>query len=402
MRLSYLQGAHLRRAAHSKARWLRTKRFFSTLHLRVFPPHPAPCLYILSLPPRRRRLTTLLLPLQVPGLLRDTSSLFSHDLDPSFLLRFTFTAPGLLPYATDMALSAPATDGFSLDRWNQASSAQEYIVMDGLMQYDTRPLGPVSPQHQRAPMSHSYLGSAYSAAPVTSLTSSHFTAPAHNPFPFNSYDPPPLRESYSHPSRPSFPDKHVHVSMPPMNDIIAPPPRDLRPPFDEQGQSPSAGSDPSQRTLTVPDGELPKVPRTITANATVNPDDEVSFSTHVDTVMRAIQAKRETGDIVRDAEDRTRRGSDDLSSGAYSVHSSPSRQGHGLTADEEPTVSSDSCASMSLKKRRIISKRHICDFRGCSKRFSQKTHLDIHRRVHTGERPYVRHPCLFDRACHDH
>lgn len=34
-------------------------------------------------------------------------------------------------------------------------------------------------------------------------------------------------------------------------------------------------------------------------------------------------------------------------------------------------------------------KRHRCD--KCEKRFSQKTHLDIHKRSHTGDKPYVRH-----------
>ena len=289
-----------------------------------------------------------------------------------------------------MALSAPPSDGFSLDRWNHAPSTHQYMMVEAIVPYDTRPLGHLPPQHQRAPMPHSYLEPAYSAAPIASLTTSHYTS--HDPFPFNSYGP-PTREPHAHPSRLPFLDKHDPAAMPPMNEMLAPPPRNMRPHFDEQGQSPSAGSEPWDKTSTVPDGELPRVSRTITANATVNPYDEVSFSTHVDTVMRAIQANTATGNIIRVAEDRTRRGSDDLSSVGYSAHSSPSYQGHGLTTDEEQTVSSDSCGSIGLKKRKIISKRHICDFRGCGKRFSQKTHLDIHRRVHTGERPYVRHLC---------
>lgn len=36
-------------------------------------------------------------------------------------------------------------------------------------------------------------------------------------------------------------------------------------------------------------------------------------------------------------------------------------------------------------------KRHRCTVNGCTKRFSQKTHLDIHVRSHTGDKPYVSH-----------
>lgn len=281
-------------------------------------------------------------------------------------------------------------------RWDQAPSGQEHVVVDGMMHYDTRPLSQLPPQHPRAPMSHSYLEPTYNApAPIASLTPSQFAS--HSPFPFNGYGAPPLRDPFSYPSRQTFPDKHVQAAMAPMNgrnQILAPSHGDMGSPLDGRGQSPSSRSDPSQKTLTVPDGELPKVPRTITANATVNPHDEVSFSTHVDTVMRAIQAKAETENIVKLAEDKARRGSESLSSEVgYSAHSSPPQQGHLLRAEEEPTSSSDSSGPAGLrKKNRDVPKRLVCDFQGCSKRFGQKTHLVIHRRSHTGERPYVCHP----------
>lgn len=38
-------------------------------------------------------------------------------------------------------------------------------------------------------------------------------------------------------------------------------------------------------------------------------------------------------------------------------------------------------------------KPHACQRRECDKRFSQITHLHIHDRAHTGERPHVRIPC---------
>jgi len=40
---------------------------------------------------------------------------------------------------------------------------------------------------------------------------------------------------------------------------------------------------------------------------------------------------------------------------------------------------------LQTKERKVF----FCDIPGCSKTFYQKTHLDIHRRAHTGDKPYV-------------
>ena len=37
-------------------------------------------------------------------------------------------------------------------------------------------------------------------------------------------------------------------------------------------------------------------------------------------------------------------------------------------------------------------KRYECDVPGCNKSFFQKTHLDIHSRAHTGDKPFVGSP----------
>ena len=183
----------------------------------------------------------------------------------------------------------------------------------------------------------------------------------------------------------------VMPPMPDRNRILAPP-REMRSPYEEHSQSPSVKSDGQPKTLTVPDGELPKVPRTITSNVTVNPEDEVSFSTDVDTLMRAIQAKRETDTIVKVAEDKIRAETTDHLSPevGYSTLSTQFQQEHDLTPDDEQAGSPDSTGSGGSKsKSRTNCKRYTCDFPDCNKSFCQKTHLDIHRRAHTGDKPYV-------------
>ncbi|KAL1608380.1 DNA-binding transcription factor [Paraconiothyrium brasiliense] len=88
-----------------------------------------------------------------------------------------------------------------------------------------------------------------------------------------------------------------------------------------------------------------------------------NFATDVDTLMKAIQAKQSTA---------------------------PSR---------DPAKVSD-CAGMkssaSKEKRqedesrpaRRAAKRYVCTIPECGKAFYQKTHLDIHRRAHTGDKPF--------------
>lgn len=50
-----------------------------------------------------------------------------------------------------------------------------------------------------------------------------------------------------------------------------------------------------------------------------------------------------------------------------------------MTQVETPTESSDAPKP----------KKYICDVDGCGKSFYQSTHLDTHKRAHTGEKPYV-------------
>ena len=48
------------------------------------------------------------------------------------------------------------------------------------------------------------------------------------------------------------------------------------------------------------------------------------------------------------------------------------------------------------KKSPKQKKRYECTVVGCGKSFFQKTHLDIHSRAHTGDKPFVRPPPMME------
>jgi len=78
------------------------------------------------------------------------------------------------------------------------------------------------------------------------------------------------------------------------------------------------------------------------------------FNTDIDTLMRAIQSKH-----------------------------SPERQRQQLNSPDSTSSSNVASSHRSRSK-----KQHKCTIPGCDKAFRQKTHLDIHARVHTGIKPF--------------
>lgn len=107
--------------------------------------------------------------------------------------------------------------------------------------------------------------------------------------------------------------------------------------------------------------------KTITSNETNNPEDQVNFDTEVDELMKAIQKKAEAAHQLP-----TPGMSPASDVGLDACQSSPA---------PSPSSQGDSKGSR---------KRYVCNGPNCNKSFTQKTHLDIHRRTHSGEKPYVR------------
>lgn len=97
---------------------------------------------------------------------------------------------------------------------------------------------------------------------------------------------------------------------------------------------------------------------------------ETDFSTGVDVLMKAIQARPGSSPLQQSLPPLQHL----TPSGCPSYPLSPPRR----------TMSSEGQLSRSGKKR-----KYTCHIPDCGKGFAQKTHLDIHTRAHTGDKPFV-------------
>ncbi|KAJ2902401.1 hypothetical protein MKZ38_000647 [Zalerion maritima] len=292
-----------------------------------------------------------------------------------------------------MALTAtPPTHG-NWARWpHQHHSNNEYVMMDTtMMPYDSRPT--TSAPMQRPAMAQQYVP--YSVpAPINNMPAPHY--PPYNPvFPPN-HNGNTNGNGNGNGNNSNFNGSPTMVQPPykmefnrrPNLRIVAPESahhdgsysRDGRP---FSSQSPSTKSEPASAKKGGVNPSL--TAKTITSNIAIG-DNQIDFNTDVDALMKAIQAKRETEELVKKAEAEAKQ---QLS---QSPHPSPISQKApevGLDMNHSSPVSSPGGLTPTdqggeTPKR----KRYQCQIEGCDKTFSQKTHLEIHKRAHTGEQPY--------------
>ncbi|KAF4992933.1 hypothetical protein FDECE_13566 [Fusarium decemcellulare] len=217
---------------------------------------------------------------------------------------------------------------------------------------------------QRPIMAPYMVPGSYSSSTMTSLTATHYQAP--NAYQFGSYHGPPTPPHHSPPFKVEYHDRRPVGSD---NDSgrISSYPRDAKYPYAEQAPSP-ARSDSMVSTARSQATNPTLHSKTITSNETINPEDQVHFETEVDELMKAIQRRREKA---------MEAGQQPLTPGMSPV-SEASLDNQGTPAP--------AAAPVDVKSSR---KRYICNGPNCKKSFTQKTHLDIHRRTHTGDKPYT-------------
>jgi uncharacterized Zn-finger protein len=213
----------------------------------------------------------------------------------------------------------------------------------------------------------------YSNPPLTAAPMPNIAAPAYQPpVPYSPYSPftaPSSLDSFKQePQQYHQPLERTNlrlVTTEPEHEHVRPTQelRDIR--LSVGGsRSPSVKSE--TRRSSVSESSSRRGSRSITSNFSVT--SSIDFNTGVDTLMKAIQAKPDA--TLRSSEAGSASPEAEIQPKQNTRTHSPSRPkgGAGQT-----------------KERKIFH----CDMPGCSKTFSQKTHLSIHRRAHTGDKPYT-------------
>ncbi len=235
------------------------------------------------------------------------------------------------------------------------------LSTSGLMPPDASTLRhsrtPYSQQQDRMPIVKSD-GSGYSAPPTSYPAIEPTTsAPAAAPAILAPPPPPPPPHPHTLPAATAAPPAPTAA---PIASVPLPPPPPPPPP---QPHTPSQAGIEAQAPV-------------VSSSPPVGLAPEPTFSTDVDALVRQIQAKSTTTPGPA---------SSPIIDGP---HSAPSSVYGGHMGDMSGVLRTDQMQATSPKGK----KRYECDIAGCGKGFSQKTHLDIHMRAHTGHKPFVSQP----------
>lgn len=286
-----------------------------------------------------------------------------------------------------MALAAQQQAHANWDRWSH-QMPQSFPVMGspGFMPYDPRAQSGTQMQRQ---VSAQYLvESSYAQSPMSTVSSPPYQS--QGTFSYVPYQSPPPSTPLGSPFKTEF-HEHPHARM--ANSTIdrraSQSMREYQPysPVSRKGSIPSVAAKPS--TIQGPITPGPSTPgsvgaspvalspmtpstfasghhavnfKTLTYNETLNPADQINFKTGIDELMKIIQ-KTQTKEECQQI----------------------------LTPVQTPRefVTDSSMLLSQSEKLEKPKKQWVCDGPNCGRAFVQKTHRDIHKRTHTGQRPYV-------------
>lgn len=236
----------------------------------------------------------------------------------------------------------------------------------GMMPFDMRSMTSASFQRPA--------GQYFATAPLTPGPMSTINAPAYQPAvsyaSYAAYTPAPTPTLSPHFKQEPQPYQHnperSHLRLVPDE----PATQHHQPPQDFQeahlsacgSRSPSVKSE-AQTSITSTSSQR-RNSRSIVSNFSSATGSAVDFYTGVDTLMKTIQAKPESETTVRNAE----------------KPASPEAE-----IKQEKLSTNIKAEGTQTKERKV----YFCAVPGCGKTFKQKTHLDIHRRAHTGDKPYM-------------
>jgi len=269
-----------------------------------------------------------------------------------------------------MALPEQTAAPQAWGRWQQQPAGHDYGMMDNstFVQYDSRAA-------TSAPMNGAIMAPQYMVAPqynMTQMPAMGHQCPTQNHFAYTQYDSSPT--SMNMPFR--LPPQQERPVMP-----VAASEHDIPRASSYPQESPSVKNDrhrsPSSRSETKMSN--PKTPHPLnTKEIKYNKPtsaDPVNFTTAIDTLMKAIQKRNDSEDIVKGVPEVEQVVKPERMS-------SPKPEAGPIAPIQAPApVATESTDAPKPK-------RYICDVEGCGKSFYQSTHLDTHRRAHTGEKPY--------------
>lgn len=247
-----------------------------------------------------------------------------------------------------------------------------------MMPYESRPTTSATMQRTVLPQ---YYSAPFTAAPMATMAAPHYHQPAGSYAGYPSYTPShalgsPFKHHQQYQERP----QPRIMSVEPEQNRGFQEATDIRL-SSEGSRSPSVKSESQMSSTRSVASSGRRSSRVITSNLPVG-GNHIDFNTGVDTLMKAIQAKREAEELLKKAEaGETPQPQSDIKVEQCTVPSSPVEQ-----QQQQRSPLPDSQQADSKQQDR---KRFFCEIPGCHKSFTQKTHLDIHLRAHTGEQPYT-------------